>query len=53
MGSEMCIRDRIHTENSRKFDETRVRALAEAAGWRVEAFEVSENPRVALALLAC
>jgi uncharacterized SAM-dependent methyltransferase len=43
----------IHTENSRKFDEARVRALAEAAGWRVEAFEVSDVPRVALALLAC
>ena len=35
-----------------KFDEARVRALAEAAGWRVEAFEVSDAPRVALALLA-
>ncbi len=42
----------IHTENSRKFDEARVRALAEASGWRVEAFEVSDAPRVALALLA-
>lgn len=42
----------IHTENSRKFDETRVRALVEAAGWRVEAFEVSDAPRVALALLS-
>lgn len=42
----------IHTENSRKFDEPTVRALAEAAGWRMEAFEVSEAPRVALALLA-
>jgi len=42
----------IHTESSRKFDEARVRALAEAAGWRVEAFEVSDAPRVALALLA-
>ncbi|MNE74461.1 hypothetical protein D3C80_1705440 [compost metagenome] len=42
----------IHTENSRKFDEGTVRALAEAAGWRMEAFEISEEPRVALALLA-
>jgi len=42
----------IHTESSRKFDEARVRALAEAAGWQVEAFEVSDAPRVALALLA-
>lgn len=42
----------IHTENSRKFDEPAVRALAEAAGWRMEAFEVSDAPRVALALLA-
>ncbi|AYG96140.1 L-histidine N(alpha)-methyltransferase [Brevundimonas naejangsanensis] len=42
----------IHTENSRKFDEATVRALAEAAGWRMEAFEVSDAPRVALALLA-
>lgn len=42
----------IHTESSRKFDEARVRTLAEAAGWRVEAFEVSDAPRVALALLA-
>lgn len=43
----------IHTENSRKFDEATVRALAESAGWRMEAFEVSAAPRVALALLAC
>lgn len=42
----------VHTENSRKFDESAVRALAEAAGWRMEAFEVSDAPRVALALLA-
>lgn len=42
----------IHTENSRKFDEASVRALAESAGWRMEAFEVSAAPRMGLALLA-
>lgn len=42
----------IHTESSRKYDEASVRALAQAGGWRLEAFEVSEEPAVALALLA-
>ena len=41
----------IHTENSRKFTEETVRRLAEAAGWSVSAFETSEGPSVALALL--
>lgn len=42
----------IHTESSRKFDEASVQALAGASGWRLEAFEVSADPTVALALLA-
>jgi uncharacterized SAM-dependent methyltransferase len=42
----------IHTESSRKYDEASVRALASAGGWRLEAFEVSASPAVALALLA-
>ncbi|HEY1072367.1 ergothioneine biosynthesis protein EgtB [Brevundimonas sp.] len=42
----------IHTESSRKFDQASVRELAEASGWRLEAFEVSDDPAVALALLA-
>lgn len=42
----------IHTESSRKFDEASVRELAEASGWRLEVFEVSDDPAVALALLA-
>ncbi|MGH7026922.1 ergothioneine biosynthesis protein EgtB [Brevundimonas sp.] len=42
----------VHTESSRKYDEASVRALAEAAGWRLEAFEVGPDPAVALALLA-
>jgi dimethylhistidine N-methyltransferase len=42
----------IHTESSRKFDEASVRELAETSGWRLEAFEVSDDPAVALALLA-
>lgn len=42
----------IHTESSRKYDEASVRALAEAGGWRVAAFEVSAAPAVGLALLA-
>jgi dimethylhistidine N-methyltransferase len=41
----------IHTENSRKFTEESVRALARAAGWRVAAFETGPAPAVALALL--
>jgi len=42
----------LHTESSRKFDEPRLRALVERAGWRVEAFEISPAPSVALVLLA-
>lgn len=42
----------IHTESSRKFDEASVQALAEAAGWRLQAFETSGSPAVALALLS-
>ena len=41
----------IHTESSRKYSEASVRELAEAAGWRVTAFEVGPTPAVALALL--
>ena len=41
----------IHTESSRKYDAASVRALAEAAGWRMEAFEIGPAPSVALALL--
>ncbi|WP_421728837.1 ergothioneine biosynthesis protein EgtB [Brevundimonas sp.] len=41
----------IHTESSRKYTETSVRELAEAAGWEVSLFEVSDKPSVALALL--
>ena len=42
----------VHTESSRKYDAASVKALAEAAGWRMEAFEVGPDPAVALALLA-
>lgn len=42
----------VHTESSRKFDQASVEALAQAAGWRLEAFEVSPDPAVGLALLA-
>jgi dimethylhistidine N-methyltransferase len=41
----------IHTESSRKFTENTVRELAISAGWTVTAFETSEAPSVALALL--
>ena len=41
----------IHTESSRKYDAVSVGALAEAAGWRMEAFEIGPAPSVALALL--
>lgn len=41
----------IHTESSRKYDEASVKALAQAAGWGLEAFEIGEDPAVALALL--
>ena len=46
------VGETIHTESSRKFDQASVRALAEASGWKLEAFEVSDDPAVALALLA-
>jgi uncharacterized SAM-dependent methyltransferase len=41
----------VHTESSRKFDEASVTALAQAAGWRLEAFEIGPDPAVGLALL--
>lgn len=41
----------IHTENSRKFTEASVRALAAAGGWSVLAFESGPAPSVALVLL--
>ncbi|WP_296172231.1 ergothioneine biosynthesis protein EgtB [uncultured Brevundimonas sp.] len=41
----------VHTESSRKFDQASVAALAQAAGWELEAFEVSPDPAVGLALL--
>jgi len=41
----------VHTESSRKFDEASVKALAQAAGWGLEAFEVGPDPAVGLALL--
>lgn len=41
----------IHTESSRKYTEASVRELAQAAGWTVSGFEVSDAPAVALALL--
>ena len=41
----------IHTESSRKYTETSVRELAQAAGWTVAGFEISADPAVALALL--
>lgn len=42
----------VHTESSRKFDQASVKALAQAAGWELEAFEVGPDPAVGLALLA-
>jgi uncharacterized SAM-dependent methyltransferase len=42
----------IHTESSRKFTEASVASIARAAGWMLAAFEVSEQPSVALALLS-
>ncbi len=41
----------IHTESSRKFERASVTALARAAGWGLEAFEVGPDPAVGLALL--
>ena len=41
----------VHTESSRKFDQASVAALAQAAGWELEAFEVGPDPAVGLALL--
>ena len=42
----------LHTESSRKFDLPRLAALVEKAGWRIEAFEISPDPSVALVLMA-
>ncbi len=42
----------IHTESSRKFSRASLTEMAEAAGWRVAAFETSPAPSVALALLS-
>jgi len=41
----------LHTENSRKFTRESVEALAKESGWSMAGFEVSPEPRVALALL--
>lgn len=41
----------LHTESSRKFDRSRVEAMASAAGWTVAEWAVSDAPSVALALL--
>jgi dimethylhistidine N-methyltransferase len=49
---EFARGETLHTESSRKFDEPRLRAMVEQAGWQVEAFEASEAPSVALALLS-
>ena len=42
----------IHTESSRKFTQSSVAAMAEAAGWRVAQFRAGPAPSVALAVLA-
>ena len=42
----------IHTENSRKFTQATVTALAEAAGWTVVRFDHGPEPSVALVLLS-
>lgn len=41
----------LHTESSRKFTQASVHAMADAAGWRVGAFEAGPAPSVALVLL--
>lgn len=41
----------LHTESSRKFTQDSVQAMADAAGWRMGAFEAGPAPSVALALL--
>ena len=41
----------IHTESSRKYRETSVRAMAEAAGWTVALFQTGPEPSVAIAVL--
>jgi dimethylhistidine N-methyltransferase len=43
--------DAIHTESSRKFTRETVMDMAAASGWRIEAFEQSAEPSVALVLL--
>jgi len=41
----------VHTESSRKFDLASVTAMAKAAEWELEAFEIGPDPAVGLALL--
>lgn len=41
----------IHTESSRKFTEASLRAMVEAAGWKVVRFDISTAPSVAMVLL--
>ena len=42
----------IHTESSGKFTRDSVSSMATAAGWTVQAFEVSDEPSVAIALFS-
>ena len=42
----------IHTESSRKYDEARLRALAAQSGWAIKEIAISDNPSVALVLMA-
>lgn len=49
---EFAPGESLHTESSRKFDEVGLRTLVDGAGWHMEAFEVSPDPAVALALLS-
>jgi uncharacterized SAM-dependent methyltransferase len=45
------VGETLHTESSRKFTRDSVEAMARESGWSMAGFEVSPEPRVALALL--
>lgn len=47
-----AVGETVHTESAHKFDQQMVEALAGRSGWRVDAFHVSDAPRVALAVLS-
>ncbi len=50
-GFSFLAGETLHTESSRKYTRASVEALAQASGWCLRRFEVSDEPSVALAVL--